>query len=445
MGRKPFNPDLAVGGKEAATPMANRKAAAREHLTVWQLTQQIKDAIESCLPSTVHVVGQLSNVKHHSSGHLYFTLKDDRSEIACVAWRSVASKLKFTPSDGMDVLASGSVSVFERSGRYQLYVRSLAPQGIGALELAFRQLCEKLKDEGLFDTHRKRELPRYPQRVAVITSPSGAALHDILDTLRRRYACAEVVFCPVAVQGAGAAGAIARAIRRVNREATPLGGIDVMIVGRGGGSIEDLWAFNEEVVARAIYASAIPVISAVGHESDVTIADFVADVRAATPTAAAELAVPQSGEVADELTYLFSAMARSMRHRIDLGKARLAAAAERAMLSDPARLLRERSARLDILSSALTSRVGGQQSYLRRRMAELALVLERLAPERFLAEMRGVVRVRGHRLTMALSRGLARCWTTCGGKSAVHPAIITICTSGPLSGFAGRTISTHSP
>ncbi len=286
MARQPFNPDL------VKVPDDEKHRYGTEPISVSQLTAMVKRAIEETLPSTLHVVGEISNFKRHSSGHLYLTLKDRASELSCVMWRSAAAKLPFGPEDGLEVIATGRVEVFERSGRYQLYIRKLEPRGVGALELAFRQLRERLSDAGLFAEKHKRPIPRYPRRIAIVTSPTGAAIADMLRTIKRRYPCVHILVHPVRVQGPGAAQEIAAAIRRVNACAERLGGIDSMIVGRGGGSLEDLWPFNEETVARAIHASRIPIISGVGHEVDVTIADLVADVRAATPTAAAELAAP---------------------------------------------------------------------------------------------------------------------------------------------------------
>ncbi|MDO8631193.1 MAG: exodeoxyribonuclease VII large subunit, partial [Phycisphaerales bacterium] len=309
MKREPFNPDLIPRRAD------EHRAALAGPLTVSQLTSLIKRAIQDSLPATVHVVGEISNFKRHASGHLYLTLKDAGSELACVMWRADAAKLKFSPEDGLEVIATGGVEVFERAGRYQLYIRRLEPRGVGALELAFRQLCAKLEKEGLFDPRRKKPLPRFPRRIVLVTSPTGAAVADMIRTIERRFPCVHVLVYPVRVQGDGAAAEIASAVRSVNSNAERLGGVDLMIVGRGGGSLEDLWAFNEEIVARAIFASSVPIISAVGHEVDVTIADLAADVRAATPTAAAEIAVPVldellSGLGAQELRLVYGVRAK---------------------------------------------------------------------------------------------------------------------------------------
>jgi exodeoxyribonuclease VII large subunit len=381
MARKPFDPQLALGGEGPQPPKSNPAAP----LSVWQVTMMVKEALDRCLPPTLHVVGQMSNVKAHTSGHLYFTLKDERSELPCVMWRSDAGRLKFRPADGLDVIATGEVGVFERSGRYQLHVRALEPRGVGALELAFRQLCAKLQAEGLFAAERKKPLPRYPFRIGVITSPTGAAIQDILNTLQRRFPAACVYVHPVSVQGPGAASAIAAAIETMNRRSAELGGIEVLIVGRGGGSAEDLWAFNEEVVARAIAASAIPIVSAVGHETDFSVADLVADVRAATPTAAAELVVPDWREVADELTYRADALTRLVRHRCALATAAVEVIRRRPLF-DPLALVSKRRAEVAQFEQRLFARLLQRVQRLERRVAECWEVLQRLHPQRFLAE-----------------------------------------------------------
>uniref|UniRef100_UPI0009EA1FBC exodeoxyribonuclease VII large subunit n=1 Tax=Paenibacillus senegalimassiliensis TaxID=1737426 RepID=UPI0009EA1FBC len=258
-------------------------------LSVKELNRYMRMKLESdATLADVWIRGEISNFTHHSSGHMYFTLKDTDSRIKCIMFASHNQRLPFKPKEGARVIARGNVSVYERDGQYQFYATHMQPDGIGSLYLAFEQLKQKLEGEGLFAPQRKRPLPRYPRTIGVVTSPTGAAVRDILTTLARRYPQAAVVLYPVLVQGKGAAPSIVKALRTLN----DMGEADVLIVGRGGGSLEELWAFNEEQVARAIYESAIPVISAVGHETDFTIADFVADLRAATPTAAAELAVP---------------------------------------------------------------------------------------------------------------------------------------------------------
>ncbi|RKY67857.1 MAG: exodeoxyribonuclease VII large subunit [Candidatus Latescibacterota bacterium] len=264
----------------------------RRPYTVSEITRRIKGLLETSLP-TVWIQGEISNFTWHSSGHLYFTLKDEYSQLRCVMWRERSQRLFFTPQNGMKVLAQGDITVYERAGQYQLTVRQLQPAGIGELELAFEQLKERLRAEGLFDEKHKRSLPEFPQTIGVVTSPTGAAIRDIAQIIGRRAPWVQVILRPTLVQGEGAAADIAQAIDEFNQ----YGKVDLLIVGRGGGSLEELWAFNEEMVARAIYRSRIPVISAVGHEVDFTIADFVADRRAPTPSAAAELAVRDRAEL----------------------------------------------------------------------------------------------------------------------------------------------------
>jgi exodeoxyribonuclease VII large subunit len=305
------------------------------------------------LPATLHVLGEIGNLSRSGSGHLYFTLKDPASELRCVMWRSTAVHLKFEPEVGMEVIATGSIEVYAQRGTYQLMVRRLEPRGVGALEVAFRQLKERLEREGLFDPARKKPLPRIPERVAVVTSPSGAAIRDILHTLARRFPPLEVLVYPVRVQGEGAAEEIAAAIRTLNQHAEALGGIDVLIAGRGGGSLEDLWAFNEEVVARAIAASRIPVVSAVGHEVDVTISDLVADLRAPTPTAAAELITPDRGELAELLDRQAARAGRAIRHAIELARADLETLLAYDGLARPLARLRQYGQLIDELQQRL--------------------------------------------------------------------------------------------
>ena len=257
--------------------------------TVYSVTE-LNNYVKSLLDNdgnlkSVFVTGEISNFKNHYSGHMYMTIKDEGGAIKAVMFSSYASRLKFVPENGMKVIIFGSVSLYVKDGSYQLYITDMQPDGVGALNLAFEQLKEKLGNEGLFDTKNKKQIPRFPEKIGVATAPDGAAVRDIFSVLKRRYPVAEIVFCPVAVQGASAAPEIAEAIRLFNKQSE----CDVLIIGRGGGSLEDLWAFNEEIVARAIFESDIPVISAVGHETDFTIADFVADLRAPTPSAAAEL------------------------------------------------------------------------------------------------------------------------------------------------------------
>ncbi len=286
-------------------------------LTVGRLAGDLRNAIESQFRN-LWVEGELSNYKRHTSGHCYFTLKDDEAQLRAVMWRSSASRVFFQPKDGMLVQVLADASLYETRGDLQLVVRSMRLSGEGALQKAFEELKRKLAAEGLFDRERKRPLPPYPRVIGIVTSGSGAALHDILSILERRFPYVRVVICPVQVQGMGAAESVADAIHAFNDlQDGDAQRPDVLIVGRGGGSLEDLWAFNEEVVARAVFASGIPIISAVGHETDFSITDFVADARAATPSMAAELAVPDRNELMATLGGLQAAMENSLRRRFE--------------------------------------------------------------------------------------------------------------------------------
>lgn len=281
-------------------------------LTVSEITTRIKDVIETTF-GTVWVVGEVSNAKVHTSGHVYFTLKDEFAQIRCVMFRSNAEEVGFTPEDGMKVYARGQLTVYDRHGTYQIIVRTMVDAGKGDLQIAFNELKRRLEKEGLFDPERKKPLPRFPQRIGIVTSPTGAAIRDIIRTATRIYPAVELVLYPVRVQGEGAREEIAGAVRDFNT----YGGIDVMIVGRGGGSIEDLWAFNEEMVARAISDSRIPVVSAVGHETDFTISDFVADLRVPTPTAAPTVILADYVEARTELGLLVRHATRAVTAMIE--------------------------------------------------------------------------------------------------------------------------------
>lgn len=311
--------------------------------------------------------GEISNFTHHSSGHMYFTLKDEGSRLKCVMFATHNARLPFIPREGAKVLARGNISVFERDGNYQFYCQAMQPDGIGSLYLAFEQLKEKLDKEGLFAPSRKRPLPPFPKAIGVITSPTGAAVRDIITTLNRRYPLIPVYVYPVLVQGTGAAPAIARAIEAMNR----FGECDVLIVGRGGGSLEELWAFNEEAVARAIAGSSIPVISAVGHETDYTIADFAADLRAATPTAAAELAVPHLAELGQRLNRLGQRLAAAAQAVIKDQRVRLERARRSPFFRYPRRYLLDQAQRLDRLQEQLRQRTQTAATRERARLAKL--------------------------------------------------------------------------
>ncbi|MBT2760824.1 exodeoxyribonuclease VII large subunit [Paenibacillus sp. ISL-20] len=326
--------------------------------------------------SDVWIRGEISNFTHHSSGHMYFTLKDEGSRIRAIMFATHNQRLPFIPKEGSRVIARGNVSVYERDGQYQFYAVQMQPDGIGSLYLAYEQLKSKLEEEGLFAAERKRPLPRYPKTIGVITSPTGAAVRDIMITIRRRYPQARAILYPVLVQGKGAAPSIVKAIRMMNDMAEA----DVLIVGRGGGSLEELWAFNEEIVARAIYQSDIPVISAVGHETDFTIADFVADLRAATPTAAAELAVPSSAELRGQLVQRQRQLNQGLQQRLKRSRDRLVSLQRSPVLVHPRRYMLQHAERLDMLSQRLQGNLKSRLSLVRQRQKSLHQGLIRYNP-----------------------------------------------------------------
>ena len=320
----------------------------------------------------VSVRGEISNFKQYPSGHCYFTLKDTNSALKCVMFRSRAQYLRFLPQNGMQVVAGGSIAVYERDGVYQLYVDSLIPEGTGDLALAFEQLKEKLAAEGLFDPARKQPLPAFPKKIGVVTSSAGAVLRDIYRVSKRRWPGIQLVLYPVQVQGEGAAEQIARGIDFFAEEYA----VDVIIAGRGGGSMEDLWAFNEEPVVRAIAACPVPLISAVGHETDFTLADFAADVRAATPSQAAELAVPDRLEVMRQVESLTGQLTRQVQRELALRRQRLEGLLNSRVMREPQSMLAERRQRLDFLLAGLqrTAKVE-----LQSKQHKLGLILNRLA------------------------------------------------------------------
>lgn len=347
-------------------------------LTIKELNRYIRMKMDSdSLLSDVWIRGEISNFTHHSSGHMYFTLKDEGSRIKSIMFASHNQRLPFIPKEGTRVIARGNVTVYERDGQYQFYATHMQPDGIGSLYLAYEQLKGKLESEGLFAPERKRALPRFPRVIGVITSPTGAAIRDILTTLARRYPQASVVLHPVLVQGKGAALSIVKAIRTMNR----MGEADVLIVGRGGGSLEELWAFNEEPVARAIHESAIPVISAVGHETDFTIADFVADLRAATPTAAAELAVPHTAELKTQLRQREQVLQQGLQHRLAQARERLRRLTQSPAMKQPQRALLQHAERLDTLQTRLQARMASRRELTAAKHDRLHQRLMRYHPQ----------------------------------------------------------------
>ncbi len=358
-------------------------------MTVSELNANMKKLLDSRAGlHDIWIQGEISNFKiNRPSGHMYMTLKDEKSVLKACMFRRANAQLAFLPEDGMKVLARGRVTVYEAGGTYQLYIEELEPDGLGALYAAFNQLKEKLQNEGLFDEARKKPLPRYPKRVGVITSDTGAAVRDIINVIRRRFRYADVVLYPSKVQGEGAAENVCRGLTFFNQEKT----VDVIIVGRGGGSIEDLWAFNEEITARAIFQSEIPVISAVGHEIDFTIADFVADLRAPTPSAAAELAVPSSDEIRRRLYIDRARMAKMLRSILRCKSDQLAYSRKMLSADRFSDRIRQKMLLLDQENSQRLKATERRIAEKEKQLAVMAAALQSLSPLSVLARGYGIV------------------------------------------------------
>jgi len=396
-------------------------------LSVSDLTNLVRETLtENKLLANVWVSGEVSNFKAHTSGHCYFTLKDERASMRMVMWRSRASTLSFRPVDGMKVLARGSISVYERDGNYQLYVDQLEPDGLGSLYLAFEQLKQKLQAEGLFRAERKRPLPRFPRTVAVLTSPTGAAVRDIVTVMQRRWALTHVLVVPVVVQGAEAAPSIVEGLTL----AGALDEVEVVILGRGGGSLEDLWAFNDERVARAIVNCRVPVVSAVGHETDVTIADLVADLRAPTPSAAAELVVPDKQELGRRLTQLQTRMAKGVGGKMSSLRQYLDYLAMKFKAASPAGTITARQQAAQGLRLRMDSAVRRVLERSRAEVSQQSMRLEAMSPLKVLARGYSLTRLGalilkseqdvmiGDTLTTTLATGTIRSVVT--GKEESH-------------------------
>jgi exodeoxyribonuclease VII large subunit len=385
--------------------------------SIKDLTRYIKMKMDAdAVLQNVWVRGEISNFTKHSSGHLYFTLKDKESRIKCVMFAGSAMRLPFLPQNGTRVIANGGVSVYERDGQYQMYVNGMQPDGIGSLYLAYEQLKQKLDAEGLFAPHRKKQIPTFPNGIGVITSPTGAAVRDIIITLQRRNPSVPILLYPVSVQGTSAAPSIVKAIRAMNERRE----VDVLIIGRGGGSLEELWAFNEESVARAIAASTLPIISAVGHETDVTISDFVADLRAATPTAAAELAVPNRMELRQEIMHLRQRMSGVMNASVSGKRVHLQRLKRSPFLTNPRRqLMMQQTERLDRYTAELTYHMKSTLRASAERFARLDRRLGSTSPReavrhaskgldvaklKLLQRMNALMKERGHAFDMSVKR-----------------------------------------
>ena len=362
---------------------------AQNVVSVSQLNEYIRGKLDGdALLSGIAVRGELSNYKVYPSGHHYFTLKDEASALKCVMFKSSAVRLRFRPENGMKVIAMGKISVYPRDGVYQLYCASMAMDGIGDLYAAFEQLKAKLSAQGLFDPAHKKPLPKYPGTIGIVTSSAGAAVHDMLRILRKRYPLTRVLLLPVRVQGAEAPGEIAAAIRYANHYQLA----DLLIVGRGGGSIEDLWAFNDEQVAHAIYDSRIPVISAVGHEPDVTISDYVADLRAATPSNAAELAVPDQDALRQNLDSMCMAMTTALTRQVKAARQHLQVLSGSPALQSPTGYLEQRRKSLELLQNRLVSAETRTVERKNRQFIELTSKLDAMSPLKVLTRGYALVR-----------------------------------------------------
>ena len=362
---------------------------AKKELTIYtvsQLTSLIKAALEEVLPPKVLVAGEISDWKiHYSSGHCYFSLKDENAVLPCVMWASDFKNVKFKPENGLSCIAKGFINVYPPQGKYQFYVEKLEPAGVGALQLAFEQMRKRLEAEGLFNENHKRPLPKYPMRIGIHTSESGAALHDIADSIQSRWPCAKLFLYPVLVQGEGAAEDIAAALKNVNRQNTKLK-LDVLIVGRGGGSLEDLWAFNEEVVARAIFASKTPVISAVGHEVDITIADLVADARASTPTKAGVIAVPDKNEVLKQIANCQSRLSANLKSVLQLYRENLETILASRVFKTPQLIVQNRQQWVDDLTMKMKVSVRQYFATAKEILRKNLELIVRIEPHRLLGK-----------------------------------------------------------
>lgn len=379
--------------------------SSASYLTVKALTKYIKRKFDADPHlRDVYVKGELSNVKLHQSGHIYFTLKDDGARVAATMFKTAATKLAFEPKEGMQVFIRGDVNVYEGYGTYQLYVQEMQPDGVGSLFVAFNQLKEQLQKEGLFKPEWKQPIPKYPEKIGVLTSTTGAAIRDICTTLKRRYPLAEILIYPTLVQGAQATPSIVQNIENANRDAQ----CEVLIVGRGGGSIEDLWAFNEEAVARAIFGSRIPIISAVGHETDTTIADFVADLRAPTPTAAAEMAVPDQQELFQRVLKQKSQLHQIVRMQLTTERQRLKKLQESYPLSMPERLYRPFTEKLAQLDTGLQKAMQVDLMKKTSQLQKLYGTVQQHSPKKALAFHRRELEVSTLQLTRAAEQFVAK-------------------------------------
>ncbi len=354
--------------------------------TVGQVNSLVKAAIEENLPSRLAVTGEITDWGVAQSGHAYFAIKDENALLPCVMWKSKLAKVKFEAENGLAVIVKGHIDIYSPHGKYQFYAESMTPAGVGALQLAFEQMVRKLRAEGLFSDEHKKPLPPYPARIGIVTSESGAAVHDIAESIFNRWPCAELSLYPVPVQGEGAAEEIAAVLRGINRRNQQLK-LDVLIVGRGGGSMEDLWAFNEEVLARAIFDSSIPVISAVGHEVDVTVADLVADARASTPTKAGVVVVPDMQEVLGRLVSAESRLRGNIEGRLRLAAQNIKTLLASAVFRNPLLIVRSAEQQLDELGAELADAMKVLLAEAHRRLSASYEQVVRIEPHRLLGRM----------------------------------------------------------
>lgn len=392
-----------------------------EILSVSQLTRRVKDLLETQI-SYVWVAGEISNWRVSPAGHAYFTLKDKDSQIDAVLFRGKMMRLQFRPESGLEVVVFGLVTVYEKRGNYQIVCDEMHPKGVGALQLAFEQLKRKLEEEGLFAEKHKKPLPLLPRRIGIVTSPTGAAIRDILNVINRRFANVHILVYPARVQGEEAAPEIVEGIRALDAW-----GVDVMIVGRGGGSLEDLWPFNEEIVVRAIYNANTPIISAVGHEIDFTLADFAADVRAPTPSAAAELVVQEQEALAQRIQLLGRRLGKAQSQRIQQAKSRLAMAMSSFLFRRPEEIVRQRRQRVDDLRMRLDAQVQDRMRLLRRRLDQAARALVLVSPMQRLNAARFELQSKSHRLSSAAAATIAR------ARGRLHPLIAQLDALSPLA------------
>ena len=392
-------------------------------LTVSQLNKYVKSLLESDGKlKYIYLKGEISNLTIHYTGHIYFSLKDENQcTIKAVMFANKASFLKFTPQSGMKVILRGSVTLYEKTGSYQINADEMYPDGAGALNLAYEQLKNKLQNEGLFDTSHKKPLPKFPQKIGVITSPTGAAVQDMMLILKRRYPIAQIIMCPVLVQGENAAVDLTNAVKKFNA----LKCADVIIIGRGGGSIEDLWAFNDETLARAVYECEIPIVSAVGHETDFTICDFVADVRASTPSAAAELVSSVTNEnMLSQTENLMNKMQSAVKRRLQFEYQRYEKNANAKALKNPDDIIKNRQIKLDVLNEKIKGIYLKRLSAEKEKFAELAAKLDALSPLKILSRGYSVTKKDGHiinsisrvnsndKIEVVLSDGNIKCTVT---------------------------------